>query len=511
MHTPNALTALSGDYFQAVIEGFNRNFRELKLPFTILCEVLNHYPYMARRLFISEEELKASAERTNDLRRQWLPRLRSFWEEQAFPQLMKIYEEIDGIPVEGMDLNGLGAKVLEVWGHVPTAYRLHSMTTAGAYGALDQLADLYESLFPGAHPGKGLALVQGLPSELQKVQADIYSLAKTAETMPAVADLIKGEARLDVIEKAERGREFVDALDSFLIRHGHLGHAFDDLTEPSWRDQPKLVLDEVSKRLINPPEDPEIRRLRLRDEAESSLAEAGRKLADRPEEFEKLVEAVRLAEAAGPLTEEHNYWLDRKLQSSVRRFFIRLGNRFVAESLIDQPEDVFMLHISEIAEAAQQHLDRKRVVAERKVDLAHWQKVAPPRYLGKLRNEPTMGRFGTPVIEAGQGTPSDKLTGIGATTGIARGTARVVLGPDDFGRVQSGDILVCPSSNPSWVPLFGVIAGLVTNSGGVTSHAAVVAREFGIPAVVGTTNATEVIPDGSAVEVDAGAGEVRLL
>jgi pyruvate,water dikinase len=87
----------------------------------------------------------------------------------------------------------------------------------------------------------------------------------------------------------------------------------------------------------------------------------------------------------------------------------------------------------------------------------------------------------------------------------------VTLSPDDFARVQPGDIIVCPSSNPSWVPLFTIAAGLVTDTGGVLSHAAVVAREFGLPAVVGTGDATSRIADGRMVELDGTTGDVRLL
>lgn len=103
------------------------------------------------------------------------------------------------------------------------------------------------------------------------------------------------------------------------------------------------------------------------------------------------------------------------------------------------------------------------------------------------------------------------LTGTGASPGKATGVARVIAGPEEFARVKPGDILVCASSNPSWVLLFGIIRGLVTNTGGVLSHAAVVAREFGVPAVVGTGEATRRISDGQTVEVDGTAGEVRIL
>ena len=82
---------------------------------------------------------------------------------------------------------------------------------------------------------------------------------------------------------------------------------------------------------------------------------------------------------------------------------------------------------------------------------------------------------------------------------------------DAFGHVQPGDILVCPASNPSWVPVFTIAGGLVTNTGGVLSHAAVVAREFGLPAVVGVVEATSKIADGRTVEIDGTAGTVRLL
>jgi pyruvate,water dikinase len=102
------------------------------------------------------------------------------------------------------------------------------------------------------------------------------------------------------------------------------------------------------------------------------------------------------------------------------------------------------------------------------------------------------------------------VRGTGASAGIVRGPARIVLGPDDFDRVQPGDILVAPSSNPSWVGLFAIAAGLVTNTGGVLSHAAVVAREFGLPAVVGTGDATTRIADGQILELDGTTGFVRL-
>jgi phosphoenolpyruvate synthase/pyruvate phosphate dikinase len=108
-------------------------------------------------------------------------------------------------------------------------------------------------------------------------------------------------------------------------------------------------------------------------------------------------------------------------------------------------------------------------------------------------------------------TEANQLKGTGASAGVVRGPARVALGTDDFARILPGDIIVCPSSNPSWVPVFTIAGGLVTNTGGILSHAALVAREFGLPAVVGVPDATTKIREGQTIEIDGTSGIVRLL
>jgi pyruvate,water dikinase len=106
-------------------------------------------------------------------------------------------------------------------------------------------------------------------------------------------------------------------------------------------------------------------------------------------------------------------------------------------------------------------------------------------------------------------TDRDVLRGVPASPGRGRGPARLVNGPADFARFQSGDVLICRSTTVSWVPLFNMASGIVADVGGALSHAALVAREFGIPAVCGTGSALELLLDGEMVEVDGTAGTVR--
>jgi pyruvate,water dikinase len=147
-------------------------------------------------------------------------------------------------------------------------------------------------------------------------------------------------------------------------------------------------------------------------------------------------------------------------------------------------------------------------VSERRRDHAYWAARRPPRKLGKPSEDGDGDRFDGVRIAS---TDPNEVRGTGASAGVARGPARVVLDQATFGEVQPGDIIICTSSNPSWVPLFAIAGGLVTDTGGVLSHAGVVAREFGLPAVVGTRDGTTRIADGRLVELDGSTGLVRLL
>jgi pyruvate,water dikinase len=115
--------------------------------------------------------------------------------------------------------------------------------------------------------------------------------------------------------------------------------------------------------------------------------------------------------------------------------------------------------------------------------------------------------FGVPLE---QGPDPRVIKGNAASSGKTTGIARVIASIDQSGRLQAGDILVCPATNPPWTPLFGIASAIVTDHGGVLSHTAIVAREYGIPAVVGTKVATSLIKDGQTITVDGDEGVVKL-
>ncbi|MGH2436646.1 MAG: PEP-utilizing enzyme, partial [bacterium] len=399
----------------------------------------------------------------------------------------------------------------ELWRRIRLLFCLHFMTNAGSYQALDSLIDLCTSLLDGISEADVLRLVLGLPNDLQRVQRDLYELTQQARNDGKIAEIITERPQVapTELESSHKGQQFLLAFDEFLSRHGHLGQPYDDLALPSWSDAPGLVIMEIRKRLLEPDQDPESMRQRLAEDAERLADEIRGRLRGRPADLARFEEALAYARDVGPLTESHNYWLDRMVHAQSHRFAIRVGQRLVGSGVIESPEDIFYLYAREVGELLRQPKSMRPIVAARKSDLKHWSAIRPPKYLGKPSDIGTpSGRFDPPPPEQ---MDAALLKGTGASPGKATGVARVIAGPEEFERVKPGDILVCASSNPSWVLLFGIIRGLVTNTGGVLSHAAVVAREFGVPAVVGTGEATRRISDGQNIEVDGTAGEVRIL
>jgi pyruvate,water dikinase len=175
--------------------------------------------------------------------------------------------------------------------------------------------------------------------------------------------------------------------------------------------------------------------------------------------------------------------------------------------MLSAAEDIYFLENTEIralvaklaglpqAECAAPD-DPVRLVAKRRIGLARSEKMSAPIRLGGEA---------TRQAEVAPGA----LRGIPASRGVATGKARLVHGPEDFGKIRQGEIIVALATTPAWTPLFGVAAGLVTEFGGLLSHAGVVAREYGLPAVLGVPDATRLIQDGDEITVDGEQGEIR--
>jgi pyruvate,water dikinase len=225
---------------------------------------------------------------------------------------------------------------------------------------------------------------------------------------------------------------------------------------------------------------------------------------------------VQLAQRFAPLREDA--LADIGLGWPVLRRMLReLGRRLVAAGALDDHEDIFWLTLEEL-DAAAPALDAgqavsgyQAAVAERRTNWTRARGVTPPVALPLKGGATFLGIDYSRILPArAEQTQGDTLKGIGASPGQVRGTARVIQGPDEFDQMRAGDILVAKITTPAWTPLFALAAGVVTDVGGPLSHGSIVAREYHIPAVLGTAVATERIRSGQRVMVDGDAGTVRL-
>src|SRR5436190_7436815 len=219
---------------------------------------------------------------------------------------------------------------------------------------------------------------------------------------------------------------------------------------------------------------------------------------------------------AGPLTEEHNYWIDRVAQAHARRLALAVGERLVRERVLEAADEVFLLYVAEIADALRAPRPLGHLVARRRRELATWRRANPPKTVGSPPAAPptitpgvALERVDFEYAVTQDGT--DVLRGVTASAGRARGPARLITGDGDFSKMRAGDVLVCRQSTVSWAPLFTLAAAVITELGGSLCHAAVVAREFGIPCIVAVGGALSTLTDGEPLEVNASAGTVRRL
>jgi pyruvate,water dikinase len=219
-----------------------------------------------------------------------------------------------------------------------------------------------------------------------------------------------------------------------------------------------------------------------------------------------------------PLTPDHHFYIDQGANAHVRLVLVAIGRKLAALGAIDQAEDVVFLRYNELRPLIgdQKLFDAKSLIAERKEQREKAYEFRPRAWIGTATQSqldfPYLVNWGFPEkFTRKAGDVADQIKGIAGSPGIVEGTARVVLREDQFDDVRATDILVCHMTNPAWVVLFTKIAGLVTNAGGLTAHPAVLSREFGIPAVVGTQDATTRINNGDRIRVDGTTGTVDIL
>jgi pyruvate,water dikinase len=453
--------------------------------------------------------------------------LSTHWENEWQPELQQHLAWWDNFDLPAASLPGLLAHLDESLIRLQRVWDIHFQIIVPTFLALNQFDELYRRLFGETEALAAFKLVQGFDHAFLQADRVLGELSRQARAMPAVAHTLSqtpATGMLAALDAFPEGQIFGAELRCYLQRYGRRGRHVDGLAETSWLEDPTPVIQNLKDTLTRPDRDL-LAELHIQAaNREAGVEQARRRLQAQPpaaqEEFET---ALKAAQTAAFLHEEHNFWIDQQVMFCLRRVFLELGRRLAQMGALPQPDDIFYLTLTEARESAvQPALNRGDLIQSRQEELACFNAIQPPEALGvmplvALPDDPFTRAFsrifGAPLLPTGPAVPSrsDILSGNAAAPGVARGPVRVIHTLEQASQLQPGEVLVARATLPPWTPLFATAIAVVTEVGGILSHSAIMAREYGIPAVLGVPYATTLLVNGQIVEVDGNAGVVRLL
>lgn len=400
-------------------------------------------------------------------------------------------------------------------------------------------ADTLYLEFEGYCKGLGLeesgfiAMLQGFDSMPARTDEAIWKLAVDARdqglqqifmTTPT-ANLLK------VLGGLDEAADWLKAFDSFLETYGNrINAAHLDVLFSTWREDSSPVLDTIKSYFKRMEDGWDYYRARegVHAAREKAIADFESKVP--AGDLEKFRSMLEIGQKVYAYQEDHGFYIDQGSTAALHDFLIGVGNRLARAGLINDAKDIFFLSMGDLKEVVID-LGRSEKIAlyhhaalvpalidERKKDWEEAKTEDAPLTLGNVPKTMTdpiaikvFGIIDEILHPKGEKVVAERLTGFPGSAGLAEGRARVVTDFENFSTVQSGEILVAPFTGTAWTPLFLKIGGVVTDTGGMLTHAAIAAREYGIPAVVGTWNATNSIRNGDLIRVDGTSGVVEIL
>lgn len=364
----------------------------------------------------------------------------------------------------------------------------------------------------------------GYDSAPIQAEKTLYNLAQWARSEPELATALANMSNVEFTDAYQA--EHVAGVDDeiwaefrrrFATHLAKFGHTIYDLdfAKPLPADDPAALLETLKFFLSGQAPDPHVRQQTTAQRREQAVQQILARIRGmRRSLFQRL---LGWAQQMAPLREDG--LADTGLGWPIlRQMLHEIGRRLVEQGTIDRSDDVFWLTQDELQAAAmaldagQTPVDAHTIVGERRTTWERERAVTPPVSLPAKEGARFLGIDFSGVMPARVDQPEgDVIKGIAGSSGRVTGPARVIHGPNEFDQMRQGDILVAKITTPAWTPLFALAAGVVTDVGGPLSHSSIVAREYHIPAVLGTGAATERLHSGQSITVDGDTGTVTIL
>ena len=351
-------------------------------------------------------------------------------------------------------------------------------------------------------------LISGLPdNKTITTNTALMRLAESARENPRVLEMLRSTPSRAFVKELEGDssiKDFSAKLREFLNEYGHRSHTR-EMYFPRWIEDPSLVVD-VLKALVSSPEIDvdalEKQKKEERIKAEKEALDSISKL--KFGFFKRLIfkTVLKYAQIYLMFRENQRFYLDHTIYRQ-RRIFTEYGRRLLARGIIDHQDDIHFLSKEEIFAISRNELAvSKETIKKRREEFEKYADRLPPKFLrGNTEFDDTIVREGHVL----------RITGTGASPGRVTGVVRVVTSISALSEVREGEILVTSNTDPGWTPVFPKLGGLITETGGILSHGAIVSREYNIPAVTAVKDATKILNTGQKVTVDGNEGVVTVL
>lgn len=475
---------------------------------------------------LSEADMEVRRRAYEDLKRRWRQEGRTAWDYWG-PEIVRATERLRAFDAAPADGPALAAHLEEALAVARRHTMLHPMLS---FDPSDAYVEAYEAVTGRRDEDartEATRLLDGEATALSDLIDSLYALAELARGHPALAALVTDppedvSARLESLPEAET---FQEQLDHILSVYGErTGHGYGsraNLSTATWREKPQIVLQLAAPYLDPALESPAGARARARQrrQAEIEVLCAACEDEDAVTTFRQ---ELAYARRAFRVLEEHNHYVDQMALGQARLAVMSAARFLVRDGVLAEADDALWLTFEEIVSALRgEHTPPLGpLVQQRRLRHGVWQRMEPPPILGlpqaDLDERPP---WRDEVTRTGSNLEGE-IRGLGASAGHARGQARVLQLGDIVSSlsqgivlpagVQPGEILVAHNVGPRWTPFFPLLGGIVLDSGSVGQHAAATAREYGIPAVIATGDATRRIADGAWVWLDGEAGVVKI-
>jgi pyruvate,water dikinase len=442
------------------------------------------------------------------------------WTDEWRPEHQEEIDRASAVDLGSVSDQELAAQLdhrVEVLGHPA-----HVVVAIAYWILVYELADACRELL-GWDTAKMLSLLDGLSTTSTEPARQLADLAWLIRSKPAVRELLATVDETTPGRLAEVDAEFARAFSNYVDANGHRALRY-DVIDPTFAETPHLLLRLVADQLEFgfSPDQAAQEALRRRSDAAD---EARRLLASHPEADRRRFERVlaRAREAYPAL--EDRVWGTFSVQAALLRYLaLEIGRRLVDRGQLGAVDDVFFLEANDARSALFEGADRREAARVARGQRA-WAIANPGPYAygDSPPGDPPLDLLPAPARLVNQGVlwglaqlfgefprrqGESVVTGTPASPGRYTGVVRVVMGEHELGKIRGGAVVVCPVTSPTWSVVFASMGALVTDGGGILSHPAIIAREYGIPAVVGTGNGTSVLRDGQRVTVDGSTGVV---